>query len=1648
MVMRAFFKGLHKRTLTCLNSSFGFAVFLTITACSCLITLQVVSNSFLLGNHVDGPRLTREQQRQQLHGNSRQRDTTISRESHYVHREFSDGGVNRTFWSEQDYGDNIGHVHLERYLAYGPIDVVYTWVNGSDPIWLKKKEVWYTMMNPPLPQLDIVNASLVEAGDGSNSTNSTANATVVPVDDTNASNRYRDSNELLYSLRSIQKNAPWVRKIFIVTDNQVPNWLNLENDRISIVTHEDIFVNKSHLPVFSSPAIESHLHRIPGLSKKFIYFNDDVFLGTRSSPEDFVSVTGVQKFYLSWDVPKCAIGCSDSWIGDGYCDAACNVSSCNFDFPDCVNGSNVGRGSGGSNAYKVNPQCVQGCPDNWLGDKVCDMRCKNVECGWDAGDCGIDKVVDAFPGMYLHPSVLKVVKQNTVLGNVTTINPAAGTSVSGESGQVSVTNETVGEPTIEDLMRDIPVAFEVEQGTNAVYLNTSLLKCQTITDGSYCDVETSVPGFQLTHAEFVEGSVVHVAVLLTKHQVLILVLFNGQENSPERPTKYPYDSLVTISGTNTITNISMNATFLLRTIDKVAPSKENMGYPSRTNAVHGHFGACISPNKNKLRTPLGSPYHLAVSNAALLPKAFEYEVSSQGYQQGIVVQADVGSPAVWPSALLELPLEQVKASVSISMINDTRAWNLTMPLTSLVGIADPQSLAIHRLLDAGISLRADATMRDLFSMLSSVKSHSALLEEINPKKSRSPHMLRSSIEANAQKEATPPNLELLLLLPVPLSWPEMVKRSWIHAKVVLFADTAETPLTQPDSLPASSLLPWKEVPQLSPAPAAVSVDQNSSHTVDSNETLPGDLDSSIAHHRYRNEPKEQRILCIVGSFKWGGGPTLEALSAEVALNSSIGVEDSMIATNSPEVVLPATVQEIIADVNSSLTTAENIGGESRRLLQSYGHNDVIIGARISLRDHIQNSIALTHRQRGRKDVVLESSRTVSGAWDRHDHSVVRPVPEQRNDEHVHPLLLSFLWTEFVIRPSGWIGTVASWVGSLEVFNSWLNQSQRHDRRRLEDTYAQSLIHVNRLYNKEFGTEAVSRKVPAHMPHMIDKDYVSEMQHKWAAEWDETSTHRFRSSKDMQYSFSYYYYVMNRNRAVNVAVDILPFVRDEIDSTGDGYVDENEFLSLLALTTMSKSSNADENNAIRECVEASMNAASASKQAEKYSTLTKMFTASYFDYPQNDTSASNHTEANATTVTPGAIHNSSQHSESVSILIPSGPVESVSVSFAVRRRPSVEEVANCSLVGTGLKTYFLDWTLYKPSHTIGLENNVAFEMIGDNLTVTLGQLNSVRARRSKFICINDNMANPSKELELVLQQFFESFFPIPSQFELPPDVRNPTVYYDEYLSMRRAGQIPHAKTVFYGANYRNAGGEEGHSLSVRERIGHGLTVFAQTLQQIRLKIMLHTANVLRGIAEFLQPSDTVEKSTAHREPFVDDDEEVLLRALRKDIAKPSKRLTANDRSKSSRRLLEALDGENGKSATDTVKSSAKKSWLNILTSVKVDLFVVICVISFIGVFLYARMLSADGKPRNLKMQALQNSKGKVPAQGGSPGDSGKSRFFDIDGGARARRSLTGGDVSPAGLTMMRDPNSSGKSWGWIRRSKEGAVEGAANNLSSR
>ena len=131
------------------------------------------------------------------------------------------------------------------------------------------------------------------------------------------SNRYRDNGELQYSMRSIEKYAPWVRRIYLVTSGQVPAWLDLSNPRVQVVTHAEIFPNPAHLPVFSSPAIEVHLHRIPGLAPRFIYFNDDVMLGADVWPDDFGTRSQGQRVFPSWEVPKCAPGCQESWLADG-----------------------------------------------------------------------------------------------------------------------------------------------------------------------------------------------------------------------------------------------------------------------------------------------------------------------------------------------------------------------------------------------------------------------------------------------------------------------------------------------------------------------------------------------------------------------------------------------------------------------------------------------------------------------------------------------------------------------------------------------------------------------------------------------------------------------------------------------------------------------------------------------------------------------------------------------------------------------------------------------------------------------------------------------------------------------------------------------------------------------------------------------------------------------------------------------------------------------------------------------------------------------------------------------------------------------------------------------------------------------------------
>ena len=155
------------------------------------------------------------------------------------------------------YGKNIG-----------PIDLVYTWVDGADIEWQLKKAKYSKMYGKELSKSDA-----------------------------NGLMRFRNRDELKYSLRSVFLYAPFVNHIYIVTCGQIPSWLR-PHPKITVVSHQEIFPFKDDLPTFNSQAIEANLHRIPNLSENYIYFNDDVFLGCPVTADDFYTPDGKVKLYF------------------------------------------------------------------------------------------------------------------------------------------------------------------------------------------------------------------------------------------------------------------------------------------------------------------------------------------------------------------------------------------------------------------------------------------------------------------------------------------------------------------------------------------------------------------------------------------------------------------------------------------------------------------------------------------------------------------------------------------------------------------------------------------------------------------------------------------------------------------------------------------------------------------------------------------------------------------------------------------------------------------------------------------------------------------------------------------------------------------------------------------------------------------------------------------------------------------------------------------------------------------------------------------------------------------------------------------------------------------------------------------------------
>ncbi len=133
-----------------------------------------------------------------------------------------------------------------------PIDFVITWVDGNDPAWQKQRQQYIT---------------------GSDQSD-------------NRDVRYRDWDNLYYWFRSVEKYAPWVNKIHLITWGHLPGWLNTSHPKLHIVNHQD-YIPDQYLPTFNSNTIELNIHRIEGLAEQFVLFNDDMFITAPVQPEDF-----------------------------------------------------------------------------------------------------------------------------------------------------------------------------------------------------------------------------------------------------------------------------------------------------------------------------------------------------------------------------------------------------------------------------------------------------------------------------------------------------------------------------------------------------------------------------------------------------------------------------------------------------------------------------------------------------------------------------------------------------------------------------------------------------------------------------------------------------------------------------------------------------------------------------------------------------------------------------------------------------------------------------------------------------------------------------------------------------------------------------------------------------------------------------------------------------------------------------------------------------------------------------------------------------------------------------------------------------------------------------------------------------------------
>lgn len=887
--------------------------------------------------------------------------------------------------------------------------------------------------------------------------------------------------------------------------------------------------------------------------------------------------------------------------------AACNVESCRFDGQDCVNVTHYDPLESTSSQTQtdtaLSPYCSSGCPNNWLGDKVCDRSCKNAACGYDAGDCGYSLIVDSLPQIQPAASFVAAIDSSSVLQefilqhdtNAFFVNLSAVFPLGG-SWKMKLTHDN------EYLVRTATVAaaarlatvvlFHEAQIDDALLLSTKAeerqynreqRQAQRQLDSEYDALnETAEALWQQSEDEL---------------ETLELEALQVAQSDPQRSVRIVIRAWTrNLGGENDPPQQHMNVSFVVHRPRDAPPQHYDLepepmyeddlfsspatdSYDDDADAAAGDVGQTVlvpeeqtepsSADTSDLNAASHSADHIAAEPAVDADSTNVYR-SSRSHEPQLakatsVVPPQIGnqdSPPVVeeavaadssasrdtasashlshdarsPASTPHIPRNKHQASAPIqSHTNEAHSTQSAESDRSHVGspnaghVIDDESIQLPDL-NAALSDSADLARQlgsnhvysnaEMQHMQANEIASQQQQQQQQPPKSRlpvsppAPAVERRKKQRNSQSSNVTPQRQQ-----VPRS---NVVDAQVARRRLLNFDSAmqqfagqSSRIGQQHSMHAAvrehneaellrELPDWRQLHQVEVLGIPINATQ-ASHSVDSSAPVSHSNETVILLRDLPSSSQQTTPHNISEQYGWQAKDAKTALHIQIAKRKQLWLD------------MFAARQETIRQVVDQHEQAahERLAQLSRNRMQR------------RQRQQQQQPVTLWPWEMPLDQEARES------AWAYLDHK--QEAKDKQADTHAISLPLAFASPHLNDSSSA----------------SLHPSTNPTSRRLLLDTFGASLRFVNDLYTETFGRE--SRKAPAHMPHHIDRQVMIELQSRWPQLYDTTSSHRFRHGTDMQFSFAYYYYVMNARQ--NFSLPAL--FESKLDHNGDGVLNYRE-----------------------------------------------------------------------------------------------------------------------------------------------------------------------------------------------------------------------------------------------------------------------------------------------------------------------------------------------------------------------------------------------------------------------------------------------------------------------------------------------------------